>query len=79
MYVGYGSFGFMDESYAAGDGTDVWCSTNVKVPMDIISGYSDPTCNQESCFITDTSFIYQPNTKSICLRNFNCTLNFICM
>jgi hypothetical protein len=74
----------LDETYAAGDGTDVWCSTKVKVPTEIVNGYTDPVCDVFSCFATDflRNTLYKPFTKAVCLKDLKETtlsMNFICM
>lgn len=50
MILGGGQM-WLDESYANGDGTDSWCSTNEKVELKMYSGqsYVSPKCDIWSC------------------------------
>jgi hypothetical protein len=42
----------VDETYANGDGTDSWCSTNKLVPNALFEyeKYLEPSCSGLSCF-----------------------------
>jgi hypothetical protein len=46
---------FLDETYANGDGTDSWCTTNQQIPVDFYDKktYASPQCGQWTCFLAE--------------------------
>jgi hypothetical protein len=54
--LGVSSYIFIDETYANGDGTDSWCSTDIPIfPLKMYSNsiYPVPQCFVESCLMGD--------------------------
>jgi hypothetical protein len=49
----WGSDMFFDETYANGDGTDSWCTTNEQLPLEMhyLHVYPEPKCDVWSCGI----------------------------
>jgi hypothetical protein len=72
---------FFDETYANGDGTDSWCTTNEQVPVDMYyqQKYPIPQCDKWSCGIGELQagahYIYPiedtPPTVSLCTSRDN--------
>jgi hypothetical protein len=51
----------VDETYANGDGTDSWCSSNAPVLSSINQGaYPEPKCFTASCHMADFRIGYGP-------------------
>jgi hypothetical protein len=44
---------YFDETYANGDGSDSWCTTNELIPLELYSQktYPSPACGTWSCFV----------------------------
>jgi hypothetical protein len=80
---------FLDETYANGDGTDSWCTTNQQIPAALYDyqTYTNPQCDVWSCFFGDmqagTGYTVRHTTaSSLCAnRNVNYTdvMHIVCM
>jgi hypothetical protein len=55
---------YFDETYANGDGTDSWCTTNQLFPVDVFYGqaYTIPPCDMWSC---TTGYLEKPTFRGI--------------
>jgi hypothetical protein len=66
--------GFMDETYATGEGTDAWCSTHKTIPAAAFSAgaYKQPVCDSTSCiYISYSNFVFADaiTNPEFCVRN----------
>jgi hypothetical protein len=79
---------FLDETYANGDGTDSWCTTNEQISADCYDDqiYSIPVCGAWSCLYGELragrgSAVIHKYTNSFCAdRNLDFNpMHFLCM
>jgi hypothetical protein len=60
--------GWLDETYATGEGFDNWCSTNLPVPNYYTIEYTNP-CNIVTCVVSKFTLGNSPENKLIIIDN----------